>query len=188
MPHRAGQVGATATPEKPFSAVAHPVRRGGSRGARWHRMRSGPSNGLMEKVQKKCGWDPNLVRGGQGSPQRMGPPGKQTARERRGIENKTDPIHARPVGVYPRTRSGRWVVGRRGRCSTRHNVASPQSYSRASSDDLLRKLTNWHCDGPMNIGVSVGGNSTSTWTLDYTVDDPSGSFPNPTLGSSGVTV
>jgi hypothetical protein len=24
------------------------------------------------------------------------------------IENKTDPIHARPVGVYPRTRSGRW--------------------------------------------------------------------------------
>jgi hypothetical protein len=27
-------------------------RRGGSRGARWHRMRSGPSNGLMEKFKK----------------------------------------------------------------------------------------------------------------------------------------
>ena len=40
MPHRAEQVGATATPEKPFSAVAHPNRRGGSLGARWHRIGS----------------------------------------------------------------------------------------------------------------------------------------------------
>ena len=38
----------------------------------------------------------------------------------------------------------------------------------------------------MNIGVSVVGNSTSTWQIDYTVDDPS--FSHPTLGSSGVTV
>jgi hypothetical protein len=47
---------------------------------------------------------------------------------------------------------------------------------------------NWHCDGSMNIGIRVGGNGTSTWQIDYTVDDPTGSFPNPTLGSSGVTV
>jgi hypothetical protein len=40
----------------------------------------------------------------------------------------------------------------------------------------------------MNIGVSVVGNSTSTWQIDYTVDDPSGSFPNPTLGASAPTV
>jgi hypothetical protein len=40
----------------------------------------------------------------------------------------------------------------------------------------------------MNIGVSVVGNSTSTWQLDYTVDDPSGLYPNPTLGAPGVTV
>jgi hypothetical protein len=40
----------------------------------------------------------------------------------------------------------------------------------------------------MNIGVSVVGNSTSTWQIDYTVDDPMGAYPNPTLGSSGVTV
>lgn len=31
---------------------------------------------------------------------------------------------------------------------------------------------NWHCDGPMNIGIRVGGNGTSTWQIDYTVDDP----------------
>jgi hypothetical protein len=40
----------------------------------------------------------------------------------------------------------------------------------------------------MNIGVSVVGNSTSTWQIDYTVDDPSGAYPNPTLGSSNPTV
>jgi hypothetical protein len=39
----------------------------------------------------------------------------------------------------------------------------------------------------VNIDVSVVGNSTSTWQLDYTVDDPTGAYPNPTL-SSGVTV
>jgi hypothetical protein len=33
----------------------------------------------------------------------------------------------------------------------------------------------------MNIGVSVVGNSTSTWQINYTVDDPSGAYPNPTL-------
>jgi len=40
----------------------------------------------------------------------------------------------------------------------------------------------------MNIGVAVVGNSTSTWQIDYTVDDPSGTFPNPTLGASAPTV
>lgn len=50
------------------------------------------------------------------------------------------------------------------------------------------KLTNWQCTGPMNIGVSVVGNSTSTWQIDYTVDDPSGAYPNPTLGASSPTV
>jgi hypothetical protein len=40
----------------------------------------------------------------------------------------------------------------------------------------------------MNIGVSVVGNSTSTWRIDYTVDDPTGSLPNPTLGVSAPTV
>lgn len=50
------------------------------------------------------------------------------------------------------------------------------------------KQTNWHCTGPMNIGVSVTANSSSTWQIDYTVDDPTGAYPNPTLGSSGVTV
>jgi hypothetical protein len=38
----------------------------------------------------------------------------------------------------------------------------------------------------MNIGVSVVGNS--TWQIDYTRDDPTGSFPNPTLGASAPTV
>jgi hypothetical protein len=40
----------------------------------------------------------------------------------------------------------------------------------------------------MNIGVSVVGNSTSTWQIDYTVDDPTGAYPNPTLGASASTV
>lgn len=57
-----------------------------------------------------------------------------------------------------------------------------------SSGSSPWKPTNWHCTGMMNIGVSVVGNSTSTWTLDYTVDDPTGAFPNPTLGASAVTV
>jgi hypothetical protein len=50
------------------------------------------------------------------------------------------------------------------------------------------KQTNWHCTGPMNIGVSVVGNSSTTWQVDYTVDDPTGAYPNPTLGSSSPTV
>ena len=40
----------------------------------------------------------------------------------------------------------------------------------------------------MNIGASVAGNSTSTWQIDYTVDDPTGAYPNPTLGTSSPTV
>lgn len=57
-----------------------------------------------------------------------------------------------------------------------------------SSGSSPWRVTNWHCSGPMNIGVSVVGNSTSAWQIDYTVDDPSGTYPNPTLGASGVTV
>jgi len=40
----------------------------------------------------------------------------------------------------------------------------------------------------MNIGVSLVGNWTSTWQLDYTVDDPTGTYPSPTLGTSAITV
>lgn len=57
-----------------------------------------------------------------------------------------------------------------------------------SSGSSPWKQTNWHCTGLMNIGVSVVGNSTSTWQIDYTVDDPTGAYPNPTLGASAVTV
>lgn len=56
-----------------------------------------------------------------------------------------------------------------------------------SSGSSPWKLVNWHTT-PINIGVSVVGNSTSTWQIDYTVDDPTGAYPNPTLGASGVTV
>ncbi|MGC2029137.1 MAG: hypothetical protein WA642_03890 [Steroidobacteraceae bacterium] len=31
------------------------------------------------------------------------------------------------------------------------------------------KQTNWDCPGSRNIGVSVVGNSTSTWQIDCTV-------------------
>jgi hypothetical protein len=58
----------------------------------------------------------------------------------------------------------------------------------SSSGSSPWKQTNWHCDGPMNIGVSVACNSTSTWEIDYTVDDPTGTYPNPTLGASNPTV
>ena len=57
----------------------------------------------------------------------------------------------------------------------------------SSSGSSPWKLTNWHCDGPMNIGVSVACNSTSTFEIDYTVDDISGTYPNPTLGASNTT-
>jgi hypothetical protein len=63
----------------------------------------------------------------------------------------------------------------------------PIYLTQSSSGSSPWKLTNWNCTGPMNIGVSVVGNSTSTWQLDYTVDDPTGAYPNPTLGASGVT-
>ena len=58
----------------------------------------------------------------------------------------------------------------------------------SSSGSSPWKLTNWHCDGPMNIGVSVACNSTSTFEIDYTVDDISGTYPNPTLGASNPTI
>ena len=64
----------------------------------------------------------------------------------------------------------------------------PIYITQSSAGSSPWKLTNWHCTGPMNIGVSVVGNSTSTWQIDYTVDDPTGSFPNPTLGASAPTV
>jgi hypothetical protein len=65
---------------------------------------------------------------------------------------------------------------------------TPVYITQSSSGSSPWKLTNWHCTGQMNIGVSVVSNSTSTWQIDYTVDDPSGSFPNPTLGASATTV
>jgi len=65
---------------------------------------------------------------------------------------------------------------------------TPVYITQSSSGSSPWKLTNWHCTGLMNIGVSVVGNSTSTWQIDYTVDDPTGSFPNPTLGASAPTV
>jgi hypothetical protein len=58
----------------------------------------------------------------------------------------------------------------------------------SSSGSSPWKLTNWHCTGEMNIGIAVACNSTSTWQIDYTVDDPTGSFPNPSLGSSNPTI
>jgi hypothetical protein len=64
----------------------------------------------------------------------------------------------------------------------------PIYLTQSSSGSSPWKQTNWHCMGPMSIGVSVVGNSTSTWQIDYTVDDPTGAYPNPTLGSSGVAV
>lgn len=64
----------------------------------------------------------------------------------------------------------------------------PVYITQNSSGSSPWKLMNWHGASPMNIGVSVVGNSTSTWQIDYTVDDPTGSYPNPTLGTSGVTV
>jgi hypothetical protein len=64
----------------------------------------------------------------------------------------------------------------------------PIYITQSSSGSSPWKQTNWQCTGLMNIGVSVVGNSTSTWQLDYTVDDPTGSFPNPTLGASAPTV
>lgn len=64
----------------------------------------------------------------------------------------------------------------------------PVYITQTSSGSSPWKLTNWHCDGPMNIAVSVVGNSTSAWQIDYTIDDPTGAYPNPTLGTSGVTV
>jgi hypothetical protein len=63
----------------------------------------------------------------------------------------------------------------------------PVNITLTSSGSSPWKLTNWHCTGPMNIGVAVACNSTSTWQIDYTVDDPTGTFPNPTLGTA-VTV
>lgn len=58
-----------------------------------------------------------------------------------------------------------------------------------SSGSSPWKQTNWHCTGPMNIGVSVAGGSSSTWQVDYTVDDPTGAYPNPVLPSSApVTI
>jgi hypothetical protein len=57
-------------------------------------------------------------------------------------------------------------VGRRGYCSARHIVASPQAYSRASSDDFASEADepNWHCTGPMNNGVSGVGRRPPTET------------------------
>ena len=68
------------------------------------------------------------------------------------------------------------------------NTVQPIYITLSSSGSSPWRQTNWHCIGPMNIGVSVVGNSTSTWQLDYTVDDPTGAYPNPTLGASAPTV
>jgi hypothetical protein len=66
-------------------------------------------------------------------------------------------------------------------------MASPIYLTQSSSGSSRWFVTNWHCT-PVNIGVSVACNSSSTWQVDYTLDDVSGSFPNPTLGASAPTV
>jgi hypothetical protein len=51
--------------------------------------------------------------------------------------------------------------------------------------------SNWPSARLQNRSVIAVGkmrNSSSTCTLDYTVDDSTGSFPIPKLGASGVTV
>src|SRR5262245_44048910 len=56
-----------------------------------------------------------------------------------------------------------------------------------SSGPTPFRLINWHAV-PTNVGISVAKNSTTAWSLEYCVDDPSGSFPNPMLGSSAPTI
>ena len=62
----------------------------------------------------------------------------------------------------------------------------PIYLTQTSSGSSPWKLTNWRCT-PVNIGVSVACNSSSTFQIDYTLDDVTGSFPNPTLGASAPT-
>lgn len=64
-------------------------------------------------------------------------------------------------------------------------IMQPIYIQQSSVGSTPWKVINWHCN-PINIGVSVVGNSTSTWQLDYTVDDPTGAFPNPSISSPTV--
>jgi hypothetical protein len=63
----------------------------------------------------------------------------------------------------------------------------PIYLTQSSSGSSRWLVTNWHTT-PINIGVSVACNSSSTFQIDYTLDDVTGSFPNPTLGASAPTV
>jgi hypothetical protein len=51
-------------------------------------------------------------------------------------------------------------------------------------------LIRWLALGRATAGAMVGLTlrPTVTWEIDYTVDDPTGTYPNPTLGSSNPTV
>jgi len=92
------------------------------------------------------------------------------------------PVPSPPaLSASARTSPGTADAGR-GRVGPRGAAGDP-----AGSGSSPWKLTNWHCTGPMNIGVSVVSNSTSTWQIDYTLNDPSGTFPNP-VGTSAITV
>jgi hypothetical protein len=61
----------------------------------------------------------------------------------------------------------------------------PIYLTQTSSGSSPWKLTNWHCT-PVNIGVSVACNSSSTFQIDYTLDDVTGSFPEPDPWSIGA--
>lgn len=47
---------------------------------------------------------------------------------------------------------------------------------------------NYQGKSPANVTVAVACNSTSVFQIDWTLDDVSGTFPNPTLGSSNPTI
>lgn len=64
----------------------------------------------------------------------------------------------------------------------------PVYLTQSSSGSSRWLVLNYFGKSPANVGVSVACNSTSVFQIDWTMDDVSGSFPNPTLGSSSPTI